>query len=94
VTKWLAILVLSLPLAVIFQVAVYVLVELIRYAPHVVCPRLEGAPSVACNFGELVEDSSSMVLLLNAALAGVPMLISYFVACVMFGFLWRRRAAA
>jgi hypothetical protein len=77
VGKWLGLLLLSVPVAAILQVAVLVVYEVVRYAPRIVCQGYEGAPPVKCSFGQLVGDSSLMALLINAALGGVPMLISY-----------------
>jgi hypothetical protein len=77
--KWLAIILLSVPIAAILEVAVLVIYEMVRYAPRIVCQGLEGALPVSCSFGELVGNSLLMAFLINGALAGVPMLISYII---------------
>ena len=94
VAKLLGLLVLAVPIAAILQVAVLVLVEIVRYAPRIMCQGLEGAPAVACNFGELVGNSFLMAFLINVALAGVPMLISYILTGAALALLFSARSSS
>ena len=62
--------------------------EMVRYSPRIVCQGLEGALPVPCSFGELVGNSLLMAFLINGALAGVPMLISYVITGAALAFLF------
>jgi hypothetical protein len=76
---WIKILILSIPLALILQVALLVVIALISGAPHIVCTASVEAGGMArpCGLGQLIAEWSQMTILYNALLLGVPTLISY-----------------